>query len=227
MNDMLSEKFKAVLFDLGGTLVKHEDGPVIHRRILEDNGITVSLEAVTRAHSENERELDMNQIPEQGQAFWIKWNIRLLESLGIEENKEALARKIDEEWLDYCTLEVYPDVIETLVQLRKRGIKTGIITNAFERDLKRILSQLKLNDYFDIAVGTDTCKKIKPDKGIFLYTVGRLGIKPDEALFVGDSLEKDFEGAKDSGLAALFIDRENKFKISGSIKSLADVLRHV
>ena len=227
MNDMPSEKFKAVLFDLGGTLVKHEDGPMIHRRILEDNGIDVSLEAVTRAHSENERELDMNQIPEQGQAFWIKWNIRLLESLGIEENKESLARKIDEEWLDYCTLEVYPDVIETLVQLRKRDIKTGIITNAFERDLKRILSQLKLNDYFDIVVGTDTCKKIKPDKRIFLYTVGRLGIKPDEALFVGDSLEKDFEGAKNSGLAALLIDRENKFKISGSIQNLADVLRCV
>ena len=227
MNEMLAGRFKAVLFDLGGTLVKHEDGPVIHRRILEDNGIDVSLEAVTRAHSENERELDMNQIPEQGQAFWIKWNIRLLESLGIEKNKEILARKIDEEWLDYCTLEVYPDVIETLVQLRKRGIKTGIITNAFERDFQRILSQLKLSDFFDIVVGTDTCKKIKPDKGIFLYTVGRLGIKPDEALFVGDSLENDFEGAKNSGLTALLIDRENKSKIFGSIQSLTDVLRHV
>jgi len=227
MNEMLAGRFKAVLFDLGGTLVKHEDGPVIHRRILEDNGIDVSLEAVTRAHNENERELDMNQIPEQGQAFWIKWNIRLLESLGIEKNKEILARKIDEEWLDYCTLEVYPDVIETLVQLRKRGIKTGIITNAFERDFQRILSQLKLSDFFDIVVGTDTCKKIKPDKGIFLYTVGRLGIKPDEALFVGDSLENDFEGAKNSGLTALLIDRENKSKIFGSIQSLTDVLRHV
>jgi putative hydrolase of the HAD superfamily len=227
MNEMLAGRFKAVLFDLGGTLVKHEDGPVIHRRILEDNGIDVSLEAVTRAHNENERELDMNQIPEQGQAFWIKWNIRLLESLGIEKNKEILARKIDKEWLDYCTLEVYPDVIETLVQLRKRGIKTGIITNAFERDFQRILSQLKLSDFFDIVVGTDTCKKIKPDKGIFLYTVGRLGIKPDEALFVGDSLENDFEGAKNSGLTALLIDRENKSKIFGSIQSLTDVLRHV
>jgi FMN phosphatase YigB (HAD superfamily) len=53
--------------------------------------------------------------------------------------------------LDYCTLEVYPDVIEALVQLRKKGIKTGIITNAFERESKRILSQLKLSDYFDIV----------------------------------------------------------------------------
>src|SRR4030042_2502451 len=157
MNGMSAGRFKAVLFDLGRTLVKHEDGPVIHRRILEDNGIDVSLEAVTRAHSENEREMDMSQIPELGQAFWIEWNIKLLESLGIEENKEALARKIDEEWLDYCTLEVCADVIETLVQLRRRGIKTGIITNAFERELKRILAQLKLNDYFDIVVGTDTC----------------------------------------------------------------------
>jgi FMN phosphatase YigB (HAD superfamily) len=46
-------------------------------------------------------------------------------------------------------------------------------------------------------------------------------------LFVGDSLEKDFEGAKDSGLAALLIDRESKFKISGSIQNLVDVLRCV
>src|SRR4030042_3887136 len=227
MNNMAAGRFKAVLFDLGGTIVKHEDGPVIHRRILENNGITVSLEAVTRAHSENEQELDMSQIPEQGQAFWIKWNIRLLESLGIEENKEILARKIDEEWLDYCTLEVYPDVVETLVQLRKRGIRTGIITNAFEREFKRILSQLKLSDYFDIVVGTDACKKIKPNKCIFLYTVERLKIKSDEAFFVGDSLEKDFEGAKNSGLTALLIDRKNKSKSSGSIQSLTDVLRHV
>jgi hypothetical protein len=69
MNEMLAGRFKALLFDLGGTLVKHEDGPVIHRRILEDNGIHVSLKAVTRAHSENERELDMNQIPGAGTGF--------------------------------------------------------------------------------------------------------------------------------------------------------------
>jgi len=39
--------------------------------------------------------------------------------------------------------------------------------------------------------------------------------------------KKDFEGDKNSGLTALLIDRENKFKISGSIRSLTDVLRYV
>jgi HAD superfamily hydrolase (TIGR01549 family) len=175
-----------VLFDLGGALVRIEDPPEVHRRILESYGVKVSCGDAAKAHSENEKGFDAAEMAEMGSVFWVKWNIKLLERLGIEENKEFLAKKIDELWWDYARLEVYPDVMETLIHLKNRGIKLGIVTNGLQKDYRQILGKLALADYFDVVVGVDTCAKAKPDKEVFLYAINKLGVTSDEALFVGD-----------------------------------------
>ncbi len=69
---------------------------------------------------------------------------------------------------------------------------------------------MKLRASFNVAVGVDTCGKAKPDKRIFLHAVNKLGIQPKETIFVGDSIERDHNGAKNAGLKALLIDRDRK-----------------
>lgn len=221
-------KFRAVLFDLGGTLVKTVYVPEIHRRILEAHGVTVPLDRVAEAHDANQTELDVEEMARQGQEYWVKWNLRMLERLGVRENKEFLARKIDEQWWNYAELTAYPDVEETLSRLLDKAIKTGVVTNGTERDFRQILQKVKLARYFDVVVGVDTCKKAKPCKDIFLYAVRKLHVSPEETLFVGDSLKYDYEGALKAGLKSLLIDRDGKRPVNvEAITSLTELLRYV
>lgn len=221
-------KYKAVLFDLGETLIRTTNVPEIFRRILETYGVRVVLNDVARAHEQNVKEYDVREMAELGVVFWIKWNVKILKRLGIERDREFLARKIDELWWDYADLEVYPDVLETLAQLRAKGIKLGIVTNGMSRDFQQILSRLGLTDWFDVVVGVDACKKAKPDVEIFRYALNKLNVRPEEALFVGNSVEHDFEGAKKAGLRPLLINRDEKAPTSAeTIRSLTEVLTYV
>lgn len=163
-----------------------------------------------------------------GDDYWIRFNLKFLEEIGVQENKEFLARKIFELWWQYADLEVYPDVIETLVQLKARGVKTGVVTNGLKRDYEQILGRVKLSDFFDVVVGIDSCNKAKPDKEIFLHAVNMLDVRPEQTIFIGDSIKLDYEGAKHAGLKPLLIDREGKVSEGiDTIRSLVEVLQYI
>jgi putative hydrolase of the HAD superfamily len=221
-------KFKAVLFDLGGTLIKTVDIPEVYRRILKVYGIEASLKDVAEAHEENEHEFDYANMICWKEEFWIKWNSRVLEKIGINKNREFLARKIDELWWDYAGVEVYSDVHETLNQLKTKRIKMGMVTNAFQKDYQRILQKVSWANLFDVIVGMDACNKAKPDKAIFLHAVEKLRVRPEEAIFVGDSVKHDYEGAKNAGLKPFIINRQGKTLTNAeTIMSLTEILLHI
>ena len=52
---------KAVLFDLGGTLVHTTEIPEVYKRMLEANGIKRSLQEISHAHEETEKHLDIKK----------------------------------------------------------------------------------------------------------------------------------------------------------------------
>lgn len=124
--------------------------------------------------------------------------------------------------VDYSDVALYPDATETLDNLKQRGVKIGIITNALQTDLAKIMLKTKLNpDYFDVVVTVNTICRMKPEKEIFDHALRVLNVAPNEALFVGDTVEYDYEGARKAGLRALLIDREDK--INGNIAKIRDL----
>ncbi|MEM2936279.1 MAG: HAD family hydrolase, partial [Candidatus Bathyarchaeia archaeon] len=187
---------KVVLFDLGGALIRTADVPEIFRRILEAHRIRSSLEEVSLAHRESEKQLRPEDYVMPSDEFWTRWNLRILEQLRIHENAQSLARTIAEQWWDYSDLELYPDVEETLKQLKNMGLKIGLVTNGFQSDIDQILPRVGLANFFDVTVGVDAVGKTKPSREIFLYALKKLGVSPQEALFVGDQIETDYEGAR-------------------------------
>ncbi|MGD8505545.1 MAG: HAD family hydrolase [Candidatus Bathyarchaeota archaeon] len=222
-------RIKAVLFDLGWTLVNIMESPEIYKRILEASGVRISAEEALKAHQANERESNIFEgMIELGEDFWVKWNQKFLERLGIQENRELLAQRIIELWWEYAGLELYPDVVETLTQLKARGVKVGVVTNGLKSDFQQILSKVGLSDHFEVVVGIDTCKKAKPNREIFLYAINKLRVRPGEAIFVGDSVKQDYEGAEKAGLKPLLIDREGKTPANvETIRSLTEVLSYI
>ena len=220
---------KAVLFDLGLTLTKTASFPEIYRRILARFGVTASLDDIARAQNATEGEFDTATYDEsRRKEFWTDYNVSLLEKLGIEEKRVFLAAQIDELWWECSHLQVYPDVEPTLSQLKAKGLKLGLVSNGFKQDLDHILGELGLEKRFDAVVCIDSCNCTKPDKEIFLYALDKLGVKAHEAVFVGDSVLYDYEGAMNAGIKSYLIDREGKISNQyNKIASLTELLNIV
>jgi len=219
---------KVVLFDLGGTLIRTADAPEIFRRTLEAHKIIFSLEEISLAHRETEKQLGPEDYVMPSDEFWTRWNLLILGRLGIRENMQSLARTIAEQWWSYSDLELYPDAEETLKQLKRMGLKMGLVTNGFQSDIDQILPRVGLANFFDATVGVDAVGKTKPNREIFLYALKKLGVSPQEALFIGDQIETDYEGARRAGLRALLIDREDKVrKRVKKIRSLKEITAHL
>ena len=219
-------QLKAVLFDLGLTLIRTSSFPEIYTNILAHFGIIASIDNIVRAQKETEKEFDMSSYDESHRKeFWTNYNTSLLKKLGIDENMLFVAEQIDSLWWDYSHVEVYPDVEPTLCELKKEGIRIGLVSNGFKKDLNRVLKELDLEKWFDTIVCIDSCNCAKPDKEIFLYTLESLGIKPDETVFVGDSVMQDYEGALGVGIKPYLIDRDGKFPSNyNKITRLTEIL---
>jgi 2-haloalkanoic acid dehalogenase type II len=212
---------KAVLFDLGDTLVKSVNLIETYRRILQVYGIHRSQEELTAAHIEAGRLLGLEYMKTMSDKYWIRRNNIFLEHLGVF-GREDLARTISGQWWDYSDVALYSDAVETLDELKQRGIKMGVITNALQTDLTKIISKTKLDpDYFDVIVTVSTICRMKPEKEVFDHALNVLNVAPNETLFVGDTVEYDYEGARKAGLRAVLIDRENK--VGGNIEKIHDL----
>ena len=202
---------KAVLFDLGLTLIQTASFSEIYRRILARFGITVSLDAIVHAQKETEGEVDTSTYDEsRRKEFWTNYNVSLLKKLGVKEDTVFVASQIDELWWSCSHVQLFPDVELTLSGLRAKGLKLGLVSNGFKQDLDHVLGELGLKRWFDAVVCIDSCSCAKPDKRIFLYALDKLGVKADEAVFVGDSVVHDYEGALNVGIKSYLIDREGK-----------------
>ena len=217
---------KAVLFDLGLTLIRTASFPEIYRRILARFGVTAALNDIARAQNAAESEADTSTYDEsRRKEFWINYNVSLLKKLGITENTVFLAGKIDELWWECSHVQVYSDVEPTLSGLRDKGLKLGLVSNGFKKDLKHILGELGLRRWFDVVVCIDSCNCAKPAKEIFLYALNELGVQPSEALFIGDSVKEDYQGAMNVGVKPFLIDREGRIPSKyNKITSLTDLL---
>ena len=218
--------WKAVLFDLGLTLIQTASFPEIYRRILARFGVTASLDDIVQAQNATESEFDIATYDEnRRKEFWTNYNVHILEKLGVKENTVFLAEKIDALWWVCSHVQVYSDVEPTLSQLRAKGLKLGLVSNGFKQDLDYVLGEVGLEKWFDVVVCIDSCNCAKPNKEIFLYALDKLGVEANEAVFIGDSVEQDYDGAFNVGIRPFLIDREGKYPSHfNKIASLTDLL---
>lgn len=220
-------QIEAVLFDLGGTLIKTAEIPHVMKRILEHRGINRSLNEISSAWKEAEKELNFRDLATLLDEFWIQWNMHILSKLQINSNTRALAEFIATHWWDYCGVTLYPDAEKILPLLKARGFKMGVITNGLRSDVNEILPKVNLQTFFDIVVVIDTLRKMKPDAEVFVYALERLHIGASNTIFIGDEIDADYQGAQGAGLTAYLIDREERVhdKSLNKISSLEDLLK--
>jgi len=98
---------------------------------------------------------------------------------------DLFKEKADEVMVD--SAELYPGVKEMLVSLREQGYRIGIVTTKFAYRVRNIMKKFDAEDLFDIFIGVGDVTKVKPDPEGLLLAVEKLGVKTEDALYVGDS----------------------------------------
>jgi putative hydrolase of the HAD superfamily len=207
-------KIRAVLFDLGNTLVITWIPEVTYQKVLASLGIKKSVEEIKEAISMTEEEFKKSNYRSMyGKAdyveYWKKWDSLVLKNLRIFD--ECFAKEILKRWFDYADCVTYPDTKETLARLKQMDLKLGLISTAYEKDITAILERANLEKgFFDIIIGANTIKREKPHPDVFRYALRKLKVKPEETLFVGDHIDNDYKGARAVGIYALLIQRESR-----------------
>lgn len=217
---------KAILFDLDGTLLDWRDtqfdwedyqnnhlGKVyeyVHEQVQplknRQRFFETTLSLIMDAWLEAKKSL---LAPHLGQIL-----VQALEGEGVPRHlidMEACLEAYDVQPIPGVT--AFPDVLEELPVLKSYGLDFGIVTNAFQpmflRDVE--LTTTGIMEFFE-----NTCRisaadvgYLKPHVRIFETALHQLQARPEEVVFIGDSLRADIAGAQAAGMKAIWRTSEN------------------
>ncbi|HOW89988.1 MAG TPA: HAD-IA family hydrolase [Elusimicrobiales bacterium] len=212
---------KAVIFDIDNTLMdfmrmKRASVAAAVDAML-DAGLTMTkekmyesiFETYWKEGIEDQNIFDKVLIKEFGQ---IDYRILAAGIVGYKRAKEG-----------HMTL--YPRVRPALTELMRRGVAMGVVSDAPRLAVWQRIVTLGVHHYFDHVVTFDDTGERKPSPKPFRKILGLLGVKPREAIMVGDWVERDIKGAKAMGIRSAWARYGNEFdtKVSGADYVLDDI----
>jgi len=131
----------------------------------------------------------------------------LFERVGVSEEAAAQAAQMAEARHEQRNLWgfTFPWVVETLSQLNDEGYRMSIISNSDGR-VEQELHDMGMGGYFERVYDSDVVGVRKPEPGIYELALNDLGLRPEEALFVGDMFYIDIWGANRLGIPGMHLD---------------------
>ena len=211
-------QFGAVIFDLFGTLVP--------------NFSSLDLERVLREMAER-----LGAPPGDFVHLWLETFPQ--RALGIFRTKTAnlahicrtLDMPVEEEllpaaadlFLEYERRHLIPreDAIETLSRVKDAGLKTGLISDC-SHPLPAVWPETPFAPLIDVSVFSCEVGMRKPDPQIYHLTCSRLGVPPQQCLYVGDGGSHELTGASRVGMHAVLL-RSLGEQHDGAVRYDADV----
>ncbi|HEY5160130.1 MAG TPA: HAD-IA family hydrolase [Gaiellaceae bacterium] len=198
---------KAVLFDVDFTICR--PGPELLPEAYAERGRAFDLRLDPELFEPSRRaalaELQRHPDLVHEDELWISFSEQIIRGMGGEgEGVRALAEAMVLAWEQAEHFELYDDVLPTFAELRKNGLKLGLVSNT-ARDLPAFVVHHGLD--VDVAIDSREHGKTKPDPSIFSAALAALGVEPERAVMVGDSPEDDIAGARALGLRAYLLDR--------------------
>lgn len=204
---------KAVIFDLDNTLYDYDalnDTAVRNAGMWLCGQTGISYEAFSRAFEEGRRRTK-ESMPDcasrHNRMIYFQKTTELLKLNPIGYSLE-LYEKYWGYMLAHMTLVPYAE--DLIRRLHAERIKIAICTDLTAHIQHRKLRKLMIADYVDVFVSSEEAGVEKPDAAIFEMVLGKLDIAPDEALYVGDSYQKDVIGAGNAGLRPVWFNPHNK-----------------
>ena len=126
----------------------------------------------------------------------------------------------------------FPGAIETLTEMRARGVRLGLITNGAASTQQSKIQRFNLAPLFGSIVIEGEFGVGKPDERVFRHSLDVLGVPVEQSWMVGDNLEWDVQGAQRVGITGIWNDWKGDGLPEGSpalpdrtIRSLTELLQ--
>ncbi len=204
----------AVIFDLDGTLFDHQDAATRGvAGLTEQLGVQFTTELGAAWFAAEERHV---QSWLSGTCSWREQRRRRLQDflplIGVEAVvDEAELDRLFDLYLDgyQQAWAPFPDAAPALRAVRAAGYQVAVLTNGQRQQQLAKLKRIRLLELVGPIWAADDLGAAKPDPKTYLTVCDQLGVRPDEAVYVGDNFAHDVEGAEGAGLRAVFVDRRD------------------
>ena len=187
---------QAVIFDMYETLVTQFCSPLYYgTQIAEDLGLSPEEFLPGWRATELDRAT--------GKLTFEKTMERLMKSHGIytpEAHRRVVEKRIAIQ--ADCFTHLHPGILPMLSRLKAQGIRIGLITNCFSEEATLIRESV-LFPYFDAHCLSWEEGVRNPDPAIYRTCLRRLGIAPENCLYVGDGGSFELETARSLGIQAV------------------------
>jgi putative hydrolase of the HAD superfamily len=211
---------EAVVFDVDFTLARPgpDLGPEGYRELGRRHGLKLDASRYEDARAAAFTEVKRHPELDHDEEIWVLFTQRIIEGMGGEGDTYAAAVEMEGRWAESAHFELYDDALPVLELLRERGLKIGLLSNS-SRDLDEFVAHHRLD--VDAVLTSHVHGKTKPHETIFRALLDRLGVRPEHAVMVGDTIEDDVEGARAVGMRAVLLDREGRYpEIEGRLDDL-------
>ena len=197
---MVLQKYKAIFFDVGGTLIKvHPSVGEVYARNARPFGFTGDGRDVDKQFAiEWDRTGGLSALGNKStemseKIFWHNLVFRVFESFGGLRNFENYFDLIYDVFKKAESWHIYEDVLQSdlLGSLKRQGIVLGVISN-WDSRLFSILENVRLAQYFDFILASTVVGSAKPDEKIFREALRKSGTTVEETCHIGDDLHSDF-----------------------------------
>jgi putative hydrolase of the HAD superfamily len=230
----VKKRYKAVIFDLFGTLVDNFTVPEYQRVLAEMSAV---LKAPTDRFSQLWR--DTFRLRTNGTHRTHQDSIRYIcRELGLTvtegQVEEAAALRLA---YTIKALKPRPQAVPVIKKLKSMGYKVGLISDC-SPETPAAWSQTLFRGLFDVTVFSCKAGMKKPDPRIYRLATEGLKVKPEDCLYIGDGSSQELTGARQAGMTPVlirvpdepadthFIDREENWE-GPVIASLGEVLELV
>ncbi len=198
---------RAVLFDVDFTLARPgpELGPEGYVRAGARHGLTLDPSRYEVGRQAALAALERHPELEHDDEIWFTFTERIVRGMGgSPPASHDCAVEITRGWERHENFELYEDVMPVLDELRRAGLKIGLVSNS-ARDVHAFARHHALE--IDAGISSFHHGKTKPHASIFRAVLDLLEVSPAEAAMVGDTIEADIEGALALGMQAVLVDR--------------------
>ncbi|MEG4810904.1 HAD-IA family hydrolase [Microcoleus sp. F8-D3] len=219
---------KIIFLDAAGTLfdVRGSVGEV-YRKLASNWGVTVSNEELNAAFFQSFASaspmafpgIELSIIPQLEFAWWQAVATKAFQIAGVYHQFSDFPNFFAQLYAHFATAEpwfVYPDVLPALNKWQQQGMELAVVSN-FDSRIYPVLKALNLAEYFTSVTISTEVGAAKPDSQIFTAALQKHNCIAENVLHIGDSFKADYCGAKNAGLNAIWLNRQQEKIDSGKL----------
>ena len=199
-------KYKAVVFDLWGTLVDELMHPEANRLVYQQkNAETADLLGVDRDEFAKAWAARLDDLQRGGFSSTEAALLHICRELGAEPGEDRI-HAVAEIRCEYVreALSPRPGTVETLSTLKDSGYRVGLISNCME-EVSRLWRSTPFASLVDTAVLSFDVGIAKPDPRIYELATRGLGVVAEHCLYVGDGSGGELSGASRARMTAVLM----------------------